>query len=164
MEPLPSSHQLCLPTRSNRIRQCDTQDNGSAISSWRADDEPPPLAHFLRAIDQAQMESLPSVNKDSVGVPLGSFVLSKIARRTHKCFICFAHSAARSFPFGHLLAVRMESLTSFHPLATHILQHGAHSDQIFAPLNSSEARGIAILPPCRAGAAGSKAGRRATEG
>lgn len=32
------------------------------------DEEPPPLAHFLRAIDQAQMESLPSVNKDSVGV------------------------------------------------------------------------------------------------
>eukprot|EP00438_Fugacium_kawagutii_P016294 Skav201208 [mRNA] locus=scaffold633:665987:667325:- [translate_table: standard] len=38
------------------------------MSSWKADDAPPPLAHFLHAIDHAQMESLPSVNKDSVGV------------------------------------------------------------------------------------------------
>ena len=41
-------------------------DHGS-LGSWKAD-ETPPLAHFLRSIDHAQMESLPSVNQDVVGV------------------------------------------------------------------------------------------------
>ena len=50
------------------------QDDRSAMSSWRVDsaESPPPLAHFLHAIDHAQMESMPTVNKDSVGVQLGS--------------------------------------------------------------------------------------------